>query len=326
MRLPIATLLLPALLLPGALAARETAYDPMTIDSGFKPATLDLTVADAGRKREIPLRIYLPAGREPSAVILFSHGLGGWRLNNAFLGRHWAARGYVAVFLQHHGSDDSVWRGKKFADGLLGMTQAASLESFMARVHDVTAVLDQLERWNSRAGSPLAGRLDLARIGMSGHSFGAITTQAVSGQAFDFGDLRDRRIKAALALSPSSPQKGTAAQAFGKVDLPWLLMTGTEDVAALGAIDVASRLAVYAALPPGAKYELVLAGARHLAFSDVDLPGSRGPRNPNHHRAITAIGTAFWDAYLGGDAAARQWLDGEGPRSVLDGKDTFRKK
>jgi len=56
------------------------------------------------------------------------------------------------------------------------------------------------------------------------------------------------------------------------------------------------------------------------------LPGDKEARNPNHHRAILALSTAFWDAYLRGDAAARAWLDGDGPRSVLEPKDRWQKK
>jgi len=37
-------------------------------------------------------------------------------------------------------------------------------------------------------------------------------------------------------------------------------MTGTKDVAPVGAADLESRLAVFPALPPGGKYELVLDG------------------------------------------------------------------
>ena len=64
----------------------------------------------------------------------------------------------------------------------------------------------------------------------------------------------------------------------------------------VGDIDVPSRLAVYPVLPPGGKYELVLDGAEHSAFTDRPLPGDRETRNPNHHRVILALNTAFWDA------------------------------
>jgi hypothetical protein len=83
---------------------------------------------------------------------------------------------------------------------------------------------------------------------------------------------------------------------------------------------------VYPALPPGGKYELVLDGAEHSAFSDRSLPGERGKRHPNHHRAVLAISTAFWDAWLRGDDAARDWLDGNGPASVLEKGDRWQRK
>ncbi|TVS18351.1 MAG: hypothetical protein EA424_11050 [Planctomycetaceae bacterium] len=51
-------------------------------------------------------------------------------------------------------------------------------------------VLDRLAEWNAAADHALAGRLDLHRVGMSGHSFGAQTTQAVSGQSAGIAGLR----------------------------------------------------------------------------------------------------------------------------------------
>ena len=245
---------------------------------------------------------------------------------SAFLGEHWAARGYVAVFLQHPGSDDSVWKGKPVPERMRAMKQAASLDNFLLRVHDVPAVLDQLESWNADKASPLAGRLDLKKVGMSGHSFGAVTTEAVSGEASPMGGqtFTDQRITAAIAFSPSSPKTGSAEKAFGAVTIPWMLMTGTKDVAPIGDTDVASRLAVYPALHGAPKYEVVLYDAEHSVFTDRALPGDREPRNPNHHRVILALSTAFWDAYLRGDAEALAWLNGPGPRSVMEPNDRWQ--
>jgi predicted dienelactone hydrolase len=243
------------------------------------------------------------------------------------MGEHWGARGYVAVFMQHPGSDDAIWRDNPAGQRIAALKQAASAQNLLARVKDVRAVLDQLARWNSDSGSVLKGRLDLKRVGMSGHSFGALTTQAVSGEKFPIGGrMTDSRIKAAIMFSPSSPRRGSASDAFGAVAIPWMLMTGTKDVAPIGEADVASRLAVFPALPPGGKYELVLDNAEHSAFTERALPGDHEARNPNHHRAILALSTAFWDAYLKSDAAAREWLNGKGPSSVLEEKDRWRAK
>jgi predicted dienelactone hydrolase len=318
-----------AILLSLSLASiARAAYDPLDVPASAKPEHLEFNVKDEKRSRDIPLRIYLPRDSMPAAVVLFSHGLGGSRDGCAYLGQHWALRGYVAVFLQHPGSDDSVWRGAPLAQRMAAMRRAADLENFRHRVHDVSAVLDQLERWNKSENHSLADRLDLNHVGMSGHSFGAVTTQAVSGQTFPViqSSFTDLRIKAATAFSPSAPRRGDPKQVFGQVKIPWLLMTGTNDVAPIGDADVESRLAVFPALPPGGKYELVLDKAYHSAFGDRRLPGEQGEHNPKHHRAILAISTAFWDAYLREDKAARSWLDGDGPRQVLEKNDRWQKK
>ncbi len=311
-----------------ALIAADETYDPLRVPEVSLPEPLDVAVKDAGRNREIPIRVYRPAGDQPAPVVLFSHGLGGSRMMNSTMARHWAGRGYVAVFLQHPGSDTSVWRGKPLGERLPAMQQAAGPENFLLRVKDVPAVLDDLARRNQDRSDPLFGRLDLDRVGMSGHSFGAVTTQAVSGQQAARGrvSFTDPRIKAAVIMSPSTPKLGTAEQAFGEVKIPWLLMTGTKDLSIIGGADLNSRLGVYPALPAGDKYEIVLHDAEHSAFTDRALPGDREARNPNHHRVIYALSTAFWDAYLKGDAAAKAWLDGDGAKRGLEAEDRWQRK
>jgi len=71
---------------------------------------------------------------------------------------------------------------------------------------------------------------------------------------------------------------------------------------------------------------LVLDKAEHSAFGDRELPGEAHRRNPNHHQAILAATTAFWDAYLRDDAAARKWLDGEEVCGVLEANDKWQRK
>ena len=203
-------------------------------------------------------------------MILYSHGLGGSKEESSYLGEHWAARGYTVIYLQHPGSDTSVWKsipeGRR-SERLKAMKDAGSAQNLLLRVKDATAVLDQLATWNKTNGHELEGRLDLEKVGMSGHSFGARTTQALCGQNFEGEDTQftDERIIAALPMSPSSSEDSS----FGLVSIPWMLMTGTKDTAPFGNNpDIMFRLAVFQALPPGGKYELVLFNAEHLAFQD----------------------------------------------------------
>src|ERR1039457_5151717 len=97
-------------------AAETPSYDPAAVSTDATPKIVDLTVHDAARNRDLPVRVYLPTNTAPVPVILFSHGLGGNREGSKFLGGHWASRGYAAVFLQHPGSDDSVWKSESKND------------------------------------------------------------------------------------------------------------------------------------------------------------------------------------------------------------------
>jgi len=303
------------------------AYDPLRLPDVAKVEVLDREARDEARERALPLRIYLPPGPEPAPVVLFSHGLGGSREASPYLGEHWAARGYVAVFLQHPGSDESVWKGVPPRRRMAAMREAASATNALLRAQDVAAVLDWLQARNAGEEDALYGRLDLEHVGMSGHSFGAVTTQGVSGQSAGLLGRRftDARIDAALALSPSAPTRQDPEKAFGAVSIPWMLMTGTLDDSPIGDQTPESRLLVYPALPDRIdRYELVLEGAEHSAFGERGLPGDRHERNPNHHRAILALSTAFWDAHLRGDAAARAWLHGDGARSALEEGDRWQ--
>lgn len=308
-------------------AQTAPAYDPLALPEDFTPAHLDWTFRDAERERDLPLRIHLPTSKSPAPVLLFSHGLGGSRAGCTYLGEHWSARGYVAIFLQHPGSDDAVWRGKSRREARSALRKAASAGNMLLRIIDVRTVLKQLTHWNKQQEHPLKGRLDLERIGMSGHSFGAATTQAVSGQSVGGGGplLFDRRIDAALILSPSAALHQDSANAFGKVSIPWMLMTGTKDSAPVGEQSTASRLEVYPYLPAKIPhYELVLWEAAHSAFSQRSMPGASSARNPNHHRAILALSTAFFDHHLSADPRAGTWLHGENARAILEPKDRWQ--
>ncbi len=324
-------LLLCLSLVCATVGLRAEEYDPLRVAKDADVKVTDFTVSDAKRNRELPIRVYLSSkdrGSNAAPVVVFSHGLGGTREGSPFLGKHWAARGYVAVFVQHPGSDDSVWKDLPAAKRMAALQEAASVKNSILRIQDVPAVLDQLAKWNGEPAHALVGRLNVKQVGMSGHSFGGATTQAISGQTFGIvaQPLTETRIKAAIIMSPSLPLRGDAKAAFAKVNVPWLLMTGTLDGGVVGNQTPETRRGVYPLLPPGNKFELVLNKAEHSAFTERALPGEKEPRNPNHHRVILALSTAFWDTSLRDDSDAKKWLTGTGPRSVLEADDVWQQK
>ncbi|MES2658654.1 MAG: alpha/beta fold hydrolase [Verrucomicrobiota bacterium] len=299
------------------------AYDPLKVPA-VEIVSKTFDVKDATRDRTLPVRIYLPESAKPAPVILFSHGLGGSRDNNPYLGNHWAKRGYVVVFIQHPGSDESVWKESQVGQRMGAMKQAASLKNFMNRTKDVPAVIDALTNWNTDKQNLLHDRFDLKHIGMSGHSFGAVTTQAMAGQSAAGGrvSFTEPRISAAVMMSPSPPAMGDPAKAFESIRIPCLLMTGTLDTSPIGNSSAEDRLKVFPFLTKAPAWQVVFDKATHMSFGDRDLKGNSENGN-RYHKAILALTTAFWDTQLRQDKAARTWLNGSDARAVLVTEDKW---
>ncbi|HTN48723.1 MAG TPA: hypothetical protein VMK32_04760 [Burkholderiaceae bacterium] len=327
-QLVVAILLLTlALALPGRAA---TSYGR---DGPYAVETVDVVWTDAARQRALPLRVRLPGAPGARPVVIFSHGLGGSIDGGRAWGERWASHGFVVIHLQHPGSDEAVWRGAEHpGQSLLG---AASLDQYLIRVADVKFVLDELQRRHQN-GDPLASRTDLSRIGMSGHSFGALTTQALAGQRFDVpaparaaaAALAEPRFRAFVAFSPSarSPQ---AASQFATIARPFMSVTGTADgMVGLGlGVDPSLRRVPFEGMQGPGQYLVVLNGADHMLFNGA--PRRRDGADPKRDAAQTAlvaeVTTAFWLAYLADDVAARGWLAG-GAAAAIGSAGEFKRR
>ncbi len=214
------------------------------------------------------------------------------------------------------------------------MREAANAQNLLLRIEDVKATINYLEKITQGDASlpenvkRLRSKMDLQHLGMSGHSFGAITTQMVSGQSPVVAAQQptDPRIDAAVIMSPSPPKLGQPERYFSKVSIPWLLMTGTEDNSPIGDQTAESRLQVFPALPVGQKYQVVFEGGTHAFLGERMSVSAASGESSSHARATVALSTAFWDAYLKQDENAKKWLDGDGARSMLAAKDQWQKK
>ena len=245
----------------------------------FAVRQLDVTWRDEARHRDLPLRLRLPQGAERCPVVLFSHGLGGSRSGGSEWGEQWASQGFAVIHVQHPGSDEALWKDKPIGERLAGLRSGADARQLLARIRDIKFVVAELAR-RASAGDPLAARLDLDRLGMSGHSFGAVTTLLLGGQR-----PRDERLGLALAEPRFRAFLAFSAQAFGSDPVrefdafarPALLVTGTLDgqpLPGLGA-SAAQRLVPFEAMPAsGNKFLLVVGQADHMFFN-----GARGQRD-----------------------------------------------
>lgn len=279
---------------------------------------------DSVRGRTVPFKLYYPSGEglpPKMPVIIWSHGYGGNRDGAGFLSRYVCSHGYIIIHLTHIGSDSSLWEGKPGHPWDVLRRSPITRAMTVERFQDVPAVLNQLPGWAAE-NADVGAMMDLSTLGMSGHSFGAMTTQAMAGENFPgdhdapAGELvsyKDDRFKAAIAYSPvpirelvgETPEK----YFYGPISLPIFYMTGTNDDSPLEGFTYDRRVVVYDYTGAAEKYLLVLNEGDHMVYNGTRGKLEANPLREPHEDFIKVISLAFWDGYLKGDAAALEWLE-----------------
>jgi dienelactone hydrolase len=185
------------------------------------------------------------SGRHP--VVLFSPGFGVSRAFYTVLVEDLASRGFVVVAIDHPYDAQVV----EFPDGrLVPARLKPGPKAFSLRIADTRFVLDRLPRLNTHGS--LAGKLDLKRIGMFGHSVGgAVAAELVA----------DRRVKAGVNLDGSF--FGSAAT--NGIHDPFMVMTS-------GTVRDPSHRAFRARLRRS-QLELTLRRSDHFTFTDFVVLG-----------------------------------------------------
>jgi predicted dienelactone hydrolase len=296
-----------------------TAIQPVFAESYMEDWT------DAARKRTVPVRIYLPEAEQPGTcpIVLLSHGLGGSREGFPYLGEYWAKHGYVVIAMQHVGSDTEAVRRKPGKTVAELSSEAVNAENAQARVADVKFVLDELER-QTKDDKKLKGRLDLDKIAIGGHSFGAHTTLSVAGR-FPFAP--EPRIKAAIAMSPASPVGVNPAGLHRNVKVPILHLTGTKDFSPIRPdTKPTDRRIPFDNISAPGQYLVIFKDGDHMLFSGHRRLLGLNRMEKECQPIIQETTLKFLDATLRQSSEAKEWLNGNGCTTLLGDRATFERK
>jgi len=143
-----------------------------------------------------------PSGA-PYPLIAYSHGLSAFRTSEEYLARHLASWGYVVS-------------SQDFPLTNLSNIACVRLADIENQPGDVSFVIDSvLEQFGSA--------IDSTRIAAGGLSYGGGTTLLVTFHP----QVRDARIKAALAIAPTACW--VTKRFFTSADVPLMLLAGTSD-------------------------------------------------------------------------------------------------
>ena len=232
----------------------------------------------------------------------------------------------MVATIAHPDTDEKIWDATQGTQATLGtlrtlrsrLNAALDWSQLGKRVNDCRFVLNQ---WTHRPN--LSKFVDPKRIAAAGHSYGALTVQALAGQWYSGKSIHhDPRIVAAIAFSPGAISLDSAKSAAG-ISPAFLCVTGSldghvtfgsgEDSMRLG-VPVENRIAIYNRLLPGDKHLLVLKGADHMSFAGEPVSATIFSRatgvtwamDQSNWTKVNMVTKQFWKRYLVGDAG----LDG----------------
>lgn len=248
----------------------------------------------------------LSSGAASYPILIFDPGLGNIPTQYTTLLEDLASHGYIIFAINPTYSADVVVfpdgrvaeatpEGKPETDKSIQATANRLVEIWS---QDVIFVMNQLDRLNTTSGNPFSGRLDLARLGVFGHSFGGATAAQVC--------YMDRRCKAGIDID--GDLFGDVVQAG--LDTPFMVIQ--HDMGSCSDSGCRSFQqgvqSILRTVPRGESYHTSIKGTEHFNFSDyavhpipltLRLLGLLGSIDGARGLQITrAYVRAFFDTYL----------------------------
>ncbi len=293
----------------------------------------DVVLRDSSRNREVPVRVTYPEGSGPDPVIVFSPSARASARSVDPLARFWATRGF-AVLVPGHADAAGAPAGDPDDARESSADATPDPRAWEASARDVAFVAAATGAIETRVDGL---KLDEARLGVGGQSFGAFTAMLLAGATVDVSkkerakSFADPLPKAFLLISPPGKgQQGLTEKSWTAVERPLMVVTGTRDSGTKNQ-DASWRLDAYQLSAAGDKFAIFIEGAGHASMTGLSAePGAAVPKAGRKtttadaevaiFQDVKAATLAFWEAYLKGDAGARAFLAGDGLAKESDNR------
>ncbi len=265
--------------------------------------------------RTLEMRVTYPRELGSYPVIVFSHGLRGSMDSYDPVIKTWVSHGYVCV-QPNHADSFSYFKGNP-RDAF--QINSSSVGNWKQRPQEISMIIDQMSEIERQIPG-LAVRVQAGVIGVGGHSFGAHTSSLIAGARPATGEsFKEKRVKAVLLISPQGQGNGFRADAWTDMTGPVMDITGSEDVSIVPTTPQLRRQP-FELSPTGNKYLLWIEGAHHGmgGITGRWFP-TAGPPDATILNTVETVSLAYWDAYLKGDAKARQFLASDSVKALSKG-------
>jgi dienelactone hydrolase len=206
----------------GVDATIEALRAQFSTDGPFEVETWSPTFEDTSRptnpnggfegaaSRELPATIWVPAVDTPVPLVIYGHGFMSQRTDNRVEMALLASHGFVVAAVD-------------FPLTNRGAPGGANVVDIENQPGDVSFLIDQLVAASADSTSPVAGKVDAARVGIVGVSLGALTALIT---AFHPSYL-DERIDAVVTAAP--PACYAPVQLLSDRSVPLLIVHGDND-------------------------------------------------------------------------------------------------
>ena len=331
----------------GELSPGQQARLSVLANQARQPGRYQVVRQTLSNQAPIPADIYLPTlqgqRQRNRPTVIISHGLGNDRTSYTYLGQHLASHGFVVINVEHPGSN-----AEQINALLVGQSaDVVANEEFIARLQQISALLNYLEREATEYGS----LINFAQVGLVGQSFGGYTALALAGADIDFNvirescppnslslnaslllqcqagqlaeptattlSLQDGRVRAAIAINPMTSVL-FGEESMGQVTTPTMIVSSGADTVTPA---LQEQLVPFTWLTQPERYLLLMRQGTHFSTIAVTETGSEafdlpseiiGPEPELAQAYLAASSLAFLTTHLIGETTYQPLLTADG--------------